>query len=79
MPWRPECPIWIRVTRLAPVQTTWVHLHGSGSDHPRDGGGFRVFLRESIADTSPSESALENSRRERRRRRNGKALCFFIA
>lgn len=65
-----------------PVQTTWVHLHGSGSDHPKDEGGFRLFLSESIADASPSESALENLRRQRRRRRKGnlrKALCFFIA
>lgn len=45
-------PIWIRVTLLESEQTTWVHLQGSRSDHPRVGGGFRPFFRESMTEAS---------------------------
>lgn len=62
------------------MQTTWVHLHGSGPDHPREEGGFKLFLSESIANASPSESAVENGTvRRSRKEKLRKALLFFMS
>lgn len=80
VPWRPWRPICIRVTRLSSEHTTWSHLHGSGSDQPRDSGGSREVRRASIAGAS-GEAGWEWTQRMSEKERNphremGKVLSF---
>ena len=68
------------MTRLESEHVTCVHLHGFGSDHPRDSGGLRASLRESIAEAS-GEVGCEWVRRMRERnpyRKMGKVLSFVV-